>query len=229
MIGFIKHLFESNIKSKSQTRLFLFKRFALYTDLIVKIGCIMYFGAVLMFLPYPMYMYIFEGEKELMMPAYIPGINRHTPNGYFISMLLQATLLFLGCVGMCSCDVFYALTLSNIPIMARIIEDEVHQLNEMLEINSNKDWTHQFYTILMMHQKMTTYVIVCLQWKIFNLELLIMIIPFYRYIRDYNKIFFKICFVQIASCMSAAISTSYLIITVKCNRILILCIGIHFK
>ena len=161
MIGFIKHLFESNIKSKSPIRLLLFKRFALYTDLIVKIGSVMYFGAVLMFLPYPMYMYIFEGEKELMMPAYIPGINSNTPSGYCITMLIQATLMFFGAIGMCSCDVFYALTLSNVPIMARLIEDEVRQLNEMLEINSKNDWTHQFCTVLMMHQKMTTYVIAC--------------------------------------------------------------------
>lgn len=158
MVEFIKHLFESNIKTKSQVRLMLFKRFALFTDLIVKIGCVMYFGAAVMFIPYPMYMYLVENQNELLIPAYFPGIDISTPSGYCISMIIQASVLSLGCVGLSSCDVFYALVISNVPIMARLIEDEVNKLNEMLETNSNSAWVHQFYTILMMHQKMKMYV-----------------------------------------------------------------------
>lgn len=50
MITFIKRMFESHIKTKSKIRQQLFERFALYTDLIVKIGSLMYIGAIFMFL-----------------------------------------------------------------------------------------------------------------------------------------------------------------------------------
>lgn len=159
MITFIERMFESHIKTKSKVRQMLFKRFALYTDLIVKFGSIMYFGAGLMFLPYPIYMYICENQNELLIPAYIPGMDSNTPSGYCILMLAQAFTLSIGSAGLCCCDVFYALILSNVPIMARLIEDEVHQLNEMLEENSYDTWTRQFCTIIMMHQKLTTYII----------------------------------------------------------------------
>lgn len=157
MITLIERMFESHIKTNSKSRQMLFKRFALYTDLIVKCGLVMYLGAFIMFLPYPMYMLRFENQKELIIPLYIPGIDHSTSSGYFLLMVMQVSIMFLGAVGLCCCDVFYALILSNVPLMARLIEDEVHQLNEMLE-KSKDSWTHKFLTILMMHQKMTAYV-----------------------------------------------------------------------
>lgn len=141
-----------------------------------------------------MYMYILKDQKELMLPIYIPGIDHTTTSGYYILMLIQLFIMFLGSFGLSACDIFYSLIFSNVPIMARLIEDEVNQLNEKLEKNSNET-NHQFWTILMMHQRMTTY------------------------IRKFNTIFFKICFVQIATSMFSAILMSYIMITVEYNLI----------
>lgn len=136
-----------------------------------------------------MYMYIFKNKKELMLPIYIPGIDQTTPSGHYILMLIQVSILFFGSIGLSACDIFYSLILSNVPIMARLIEDEVDQLNEKLEENSNV-MNNKFWTILMMHKRMTIY------------------------IRKFNTFFFKICFVQIATSKFTAVLMSYILITV---------------
>lgn len=157
MISFIKLLFEKHISSKSRERLLLFEHFAFYSDLIFKVGLVMYGGSSFMFFISPIYAYIFENRLEPLILLYVPGLDEKTMTGYFVLISIQFFVMVMASVGMGSCDVFYALILSNIPIMARLIEDEVHTLNKALEQHpyKNRVWFFQFRNIVMMHQEMS--------------------------------------------------------------------------
>lgn len=155
-IYFILYLFKIHIKTKSDFRLALFERFALYNELIFKNGVVIYTGAAASFFPYPAYMYFFENEKVPLLSMYIPGIDETTFTGHMILIMLQVPLLIMAIVGLTSCDIMYAMLIINIPILARIIEDEVNQLNELLGKESFR--THvlrfRFRNLLLVHREM---------------------------------------------------------------------------
>lgn len=156
-IYFIQHLFKVHIKSKSPVRLALFERFAFYNQLIFQIGLFIYICAAISFFPYPIYMYVMENKRVPLLSMYIPGIDETTAIGHITLIALQTPLMFLAILGMSSCDIMYAMLIINIPIFARLIEDEINQMNEILEKNSVKVhvWTFRFRNLLLMHHEMT--------------------------------------------------------------------------
>lgn len=88
---------------------------------------------------------------------FFPGVDETTLTGYIITISIHIIVSVLGSIGLAACDVFYAVTLSNVPIMARLTEDEINQLNDQLEGKSEENglkWQQRFYNILVMHQEM---------------------------------------------------------------------------
>lgn len=156
-IFFVKYLFKLHIKTKSKFRLELFARFANYNDLMVKIGCVLYLGAAASIVPYPVYMYFFRNEKVPFILMFIPGIDENTISGYSILMFSQFFLLIIAILGMSSCDLMYITMISNIPIFARLIEDEINELQNALQMNrcNTPLWKVRFRNLLVMHQEMT--------------------------------------------------------------------------
>lgn len=156
-ISFIERLFREHIKTESRARLLLFNRFALYSDLMVKLGMAAYIGSALLLLPYPIYMYFFENQKVPVLSLYIPGIDEETDFGFWLLNSINFPITILATFAMSATDIFYALIICNIPIMARLIEDEIIQLNEIIAVTENGDlpWIHRFRNILMMHREMT--------------------------------------------------------------------------
>lgn len=118
-----------------------------------------YVGAAASFFPYPIYMYVFKNERVPLLSMYIPGIDETTVSGYLILICVQVPLMFMAIVGMTSCDIMYAMMLINIPILARLVEDEINEMNEMLEKMAVKVhiWKHRLRNLLVMHQEMTQY------------------------------------------------------------------------
>lgn len=116
----------------------------------------MYVGSALLLLPYPIYMYFIEHQKVPVLVLYIPGIDENTEFGFWMLNSLNFMMMILGSFGMSATDIFYALMLCNIPIMARLIEDEINELNEIIEenITSTPVWKSKFRNILMMHREM---------------------------------------------------------------------------
>lgn len=158
MITFIENLFKLHIKSKSQVRLQLFQRFAFYTDLIVNLAKIMYFGSPFLVLPYPVYMYYFHDQRIPLIALYIPGIDENTTTGYCILICIQFVLMVITAVGMNAVDVFYAVILCNVPILAQLIKDEINQLNSTLASNPSDThtWKFKFQNILKMKRESST-------------------------------------------------------------------------
>lgn len=156
-LTFIKHLFKLHISTKSTERLELFKRFAFYNDTTVKAAVTLYIGAVASFFPYPLYMYYIKDQLVPLILLYVPGVDENTVSGYIFLVIFHSFLLLLTVIGMSVCDILYALMIINIPIFARLIEDEICQLNVILEQNSQTAhiWKYRLRNILIMHQEMT--------------------------------------------------------------------------
>lgn len=155
-IYFIQHLFQEHIATKSSVRLALFARFAFYNQSIFLVGMAVYICAAISFFPYPFYMYIMHNKRVPLLSMYIPGIDETTFAGYIALISVQTPLMFLAIIGMSSCDIMYAMMLVNTPILARLIEDEIDQMNEMLCANSVKPhvWKYRFRNLLLMHHEM---------------------------------------------------------------------------
>lgn len=156
MITHIEQLFKLHIKTKSKTRQLLFQRFSFYSDLIVKCGCVMYLGSTSLCLPFVIYVYVFMNERVPLILIYVPGLDETTLSGYCILICIQFLAALMASTGLCCCDSFYALILSNTPIMSRLIEDEVNQLNKTLDETPNdvRTWKYQFQNIVIMHQEL---------------------------------------------------------------------------
>lgn len=118
-IMFIKRIFQLHITTKSAVRLDLFARFALYNDLIVKCGLVMYALAVGSFFPYPIYMYFVKNERVPLLTLYISFVDENTYSGYITLLIIQTFLILLTVVGMAAIDILYAMMIINIPILAR--------------------------------------------------------------------------------------------------------------
>lgn len=155
-IYFIQYLFKVHIKTKSKNRLALFERFAFYNEAIFIVGFLVYIGAAASFFPYPIYMYVYENKRVPFLSMYIPGIDETTLVGHLTLISLQIPLFFMAIVGMASCDIMYAMMLINIPILARLFEDEINEMNEMLEEKTVKVhiWKYRLRNLLVMQQEM---------------------------------------------------------------------------
>lgn len=155
MISFVKHLFKLHIKSKSPQRLDLFRRFAVYNDMTVKLGVLLFFIGGLTFFIFPIYKYFFDNQLVPMMLIFIPGIDHSTTKGFIILSIIHCFLAALGIIALSSCDVFYALMICNVPIMGRLIEDEVNQLNQSLTDSESVESIYRFRNVLLMHQEIS--------------------------------------------------------------------------
>lgn len=156
-LTFIRLLFKMHISTKSRERLELFKRFAFYNTMVVKIAILVYSGAVASFFPYPIYMYYFHNELVPLTLMYVPGVDETTISGYMFLLMFHSFLLVLTVVGMGVCDILVALCIINIPIFSRLIEDEVDQLNEILDKNMENGhmWKYRLHNLYVMHQEMS--------------------------------------------------------------------------
>lgn len=154
-ITFVHDLFKLHINSKSKERLHLFQRFAFYNDLIVKFAVFLYSGALLLMFLYPICAYIFEGKRALPFFVFVPGIDHTTVKGYVPILVMHLILVVLGCLGMAGCDIFYSVLIANVPIMARLLQDEVNALNVNLKQSAKgkNKWKRRFRNIILMHQE----------------------------------------------------------------------------
>lgn len=157
-ITFLHDLFKLHINSKSKERLDLFQRFAFYNDLIVKFAVFLFGGALILLFLYPICVYIFEGKRALLIFVFVPGIDHTTIKGYFSILAMDLFIAVLGSVGMAGCDIFYSVLIANVPIMARLLEDEANALNVILKQSAKgkNTWKHRFCNIILMHQETIT-------------------------------------------------------------------------
>lgn len=211
-LTFIRLLFKMHIPTKSKERIDLFKRFGFYNTSLVKLVVLLYTGAAASFFPYPLYMYYFKDQLVPLILLYVPYVNENTASGYICLLLLHTFVLVLAVIGMGVCDILVALCIINIPIFARLIEDEVDQLNEILSKSAEnaRTWKYRLRNMFAMHQEMATWVCCALSYVFLFAENSICC----RFLSETDEMFHKITIAQIGSCMVSSIPVVYVVLMV---------------
>lgn len=164
MIEFIDHLFKLHLKTKSENRRQLFEKFAIYNYYIIVGGLALYSASLFLFVPYPLYLFIFKGGRDPIVSLFIPGVDEKTMDGYLISICFQLICALFATFGLVCVDSFYAVLLINVPIQSRLIEIECLELNKLLKEDDIKKkhkkspqiWKQRFHNILQMHLETQT-------------------------------------------------------------------------
>lgn len=164
MIEFIDHLFKLHSKTKSENRQHLFEKFSIYNYYVIVGSLVLYGGSMFLFVPYPLYLFIFKGGRDPIVSLFIPGVDEKTMDGYLISICFQLFCALFAMFGLVCVDSFYAVLLINVPIQSRLIEIECLELNKLLQEDDTKKehkkcpliWKQRFHNILRMHLETTT-------------------------------------------------------------------------
>lgn len=164
LIEFIDHLFKVHLKTKSEKRQKLFEKFAVYNYYMIVGALLTYSSTILLFIPYPIYLFIFEDGREPIVSLFIPGVDEKQLNGYLITSTFQMLVAIFTMFGLVCVDSFYAIILLNVPIQSQLIEMECLELNKLLKEDDVKKenkkrphiWKQRFYNILLMHLETST-------------------------------------------------------------------------
>lgn len=155
MINHLCGIYKVNVKTKDPNRRAVFDRFAFYTEMVFKCGCLLYFLSMLSYLVYPFYMYLFEREIVTMLPIYLPGIDEATVTGFAATTCYHLTIMILACIAASAVDFLVTMLVINIPIMAMLIEMEVEKLNGAVTCGKELLVKSKMRNILLMHREMT--------------------------------------------------------------------------
>lgn len=157
MINYLHSIYKVNATTKNRQRAALFDRFAEYTEIIFICGVIVYSSCVIIYLLYPIYMYLFKGKIVPLLPTYFPGIDENTTGGFIALFCYHLLLLMLSSVGISSSDLLFTMLIANTPVMAILIEMEVEQLNDALTSQKVDKLLveSKLKNVLLMHREMT--------------------------------------------------------------------------
>lgn len=132
MINYVHDIYKINAATKCRQRAELFDRFAFYTEIIFKVGFLLYAVSMLSYFVYPFYMYLFKGEVVALIPTYAPGINEKSFSGFITLTCYHLLLMALAVIAVAACDLLFTMLIANVPVMANLIAMEVQELNEIL-------------------------------------------------------------------------------------------------
>lgn len=157
MVSFLFEIYKENTKSKNMKIVAMLEKITFYMDVLFKLGAAVYFGCVLLYIVYPIYVYFFEHKIMTIFPYQIPGIDPQTANGYLITTAFQLFGLITGFFGISSSDFFFSLIVLNIPVFPHIIGIQIEELNALLN-KENQNVAHvrqTFFNLLLMHREMS--------------------------------------------------------------------------
>lgn len=157
MINYVHDIYKTNAATKCRQRAELFNRFAFYTEIIFKIGFVLYFLSILSYFVYPFYMYLFKREVVALIPTYAPGINEKSFVGFATLTCYHLLLMVLAVIAVAACDLLFTMLIANVPVMANLIAMEVRELNEILtrERVDELSVKYKLRNLFLMHREMT--------------------------------------------------------------------------
>lgn len=80
---------------------------------------------------YPAYLFVFKGEKELIMNILVPGLNHETMSGYLITSGLHLIASFYGVSGTMAFDFFMQISICGYNSFNVLLEDSLNTLSMM--------------------------------------------------------------------------------------------------
>lgn len=80
---------------------------------------------------YPAYLFVFKGEKELLMNILVPGVSHETMTGYLITTGLHLIASFYGVSGTMTFDFFMQISICGYCSFNILLEDSLNTLSTM--------------------------------------------------------------------------------------------------
>ncbi|XP_039969955.1 odorant receptor 67d-like [Bactrocera tryoni] len=122
---------------------------------ILIIGGLVYFVSAVLALITPVFLYIFKGERHLIIMCQMPYVDLDTDHGYFITIGYNILCVFVAAFGLYGADLYVFLFLSHSIFFYDIFALKVEDLHEVLHenkqdtrlkamVNDIASW-HQYY------------------------------------------------------------------------------------
>lgn len=80
---------------------------------------------------YPAYLFLFKGEKELIMNILVPGINHETMIGYLVTSGVHLVASFYGVSGTMTFDFFMQISICGYSAFIVLLEESLNTLSTM--------------------------------------------------------------------------------------------------
>lgn len=157
MIDKIVDIYRQNASSNAYRRYRMCQRFALYTEFIFKIGMVLYLFSVSTYYVYALFVYVMEKKLVMLMYLFFPGLDESTNAGYVVHLVFHIILTTFGFIGSCGSDFCFTMIITNVPLMANILSENIDELNEIVRAKMH-DRLHakmKFRNILLIHKEIT--------------------------------------------------------------------------
>ncbi len=104
-------------------------------------------SALLVFLCYPLYCYVDNGELVQIMPMQFPFIDQKTTSGFIVANLMMVKMgvwAYFGCVAF---DVFLGRMIDNYCALVKLLQQDLRDFSEMSKRNSghSEQYKSQFF------------------------------------------------------------------------------------
>lgn len=80
---------------------------------------------------YPAYLFVFKGEKELVMNILVPGVSHETLTGYLVTSGVHLVASFYGVSGTMTFDFFMQISICGYNSFNVLLEDSLNTLSTM--------------------------------------------------------------------------------------------------
>lgn len=155
MLRFVQYMYKIHVKTESAERLRYFNNFAWVTEYLFIVMSTSYLLSVFTFFPYPVYVYLFQGEVVTIVPVYLPYLDHTQFADYCILSSFHISLIVFGTLGILACDFFMAVIIVSTLIFAKLISLELEQVNCDCEQKHGESIVKgRLRNILLMHQEM---------------------------------------------------------------------------
>lgn len=110
----------------------------------------------------PFIVYLFTEKLELMLPAYIPGVDERESNGYILHYVLHVIIVIAAAAGLFASDLVIFLLILHVCVISEVIISKLRELDGCLK-QSGQDYdrrTQQYlFNIVRLHQALCIYII----------------------------------------------------------------------
>lgn len=154
MWDFTEEIYRKNSQTKSIEHEKIMKKWIDIGGFVTKALFIVYRINGIVVVAYPFILYLFTGHLIPTLPLFIPKVDTNTNVGYIITYIFHWNVGIMGASGLAMCDAYYALFVTNIFVMAKLIKYEVECFNKKL--HQSEDVLDHLRNLYLMHKEMST-------------------------------------------------------------------------
>lgn len=114
---------------RATKRLMMFHRFVEYTEVIFKIGTLLYSATVIAYLLYPLFMYFHANEIVPMLLVTVPFVDESTANGFMLLSGFHIVCLTMALAACASVDFSFTMIVANMLLISNIFDAAICDIN----------------------------------------------------------------------------------------------------